>query len=179
MDGIYPSLNELQRDMDASMIQGLLADRDLDIQRDKEMEGSIGLVLQSINRLETRMQATEASVKKEEPRIAPIILMEDNLTKAKRALMKPKELCPTASVVQSMQTQGSINIHEAKDIAKMQETLIKKEREYSRTFPKYNGESRKGQDWCARICFHAREYIVETVGADQLKFAIMEQSRVT
>ena len=53
MDRIYPSLNELQRDMDASMIQGLLEDRDLGIQRNKEMEGSIGLVLQSLNKLET------------------------------------------------------------------------------------------------------------------------------
>ena len=53
MDGINPSLNELQRDMDASMIKELLADRDLGIQRDKEMEGSIGLVLQSLNKLET------------------------------------------------------------------------------------------------------------------------------
>ena len=128
MEGIYPSLSKLQRDMDASRIQRLLADRDLGIQRDQEMEGSIGLVLQSIHRLETRMQATEASVKKEEPRIAPIILMEDNLTKAKRALMKPKELCPTSKVIQSMQNQGSISVMEAKEIAKMQETLIKKER---------------------------------------------------
>ena len=102
--------------MDPTTLQGLLADRDLGIQ--------------SLNKLEIRLQTTEANAKKEEQRIAPIILMEDNLTKAKRALMKPKELCPTASVVQSMQTQGSINIHEAKDIAKMQETLIKKEREY-------------------------------------------------
>ena len=65
-------------------------------------------------------------------------MMEDNLTKAKKYLMKPKELCPTASVVQTMQTQGSISLHESKDIAKMQKTLIKKEREYSRTFPKYD-----------------------------------------
>ena len=34
-------------------------------------------------------------MKKEEPRKAPIILMEDNLTKAKRILMTPKKLCPT------------------------------------------------------------------------------------
>ena len=111
------------------MLQGLLTDRDLGIQRDKEMEGSIGLVLQSLNKLEIRMQTTEANTKKEEQRIAPIILMEDNLTKAKRALMKPKELCPTSRVIQSMQDQGSIGIMEAQEIAKMQETIIKKERE--------------------------------------------------
>ena len=61
MDGIYPSLNELKRDMDSNMLQGLLADRDLGIQRDKEMEGSIGLVLQSLNKLEIRLQTTEAN----------------------------------------------------------------------------------------------------------------------
>ena len=132
--------------MDANAIQRMAEERDHVNQRTRELEGSLGLALQSINRLEIRVQATEASTRKEEPKKAPIILMEDNLTKAKRALMKPKELCLTATVVQTMQTQGSINIHEAKEIAKMQETLIKKEREYSRTFPKYNGESRKGQD---------------------------------
>ena len=84
--------------MDPTMLQGLLADRDLGIQRDKEMEGSIGLVLQSLNKLEIRLQTTEANAKKEVQRIAPIIFMEDNLTKAKRALMKPKELCPTSNV---------------------------------------------------------------------------------
>ena len=82
-DGIYPSLNDIKRDMDSNMLQGLLADRDLGIQRDKEMEGSIGLVLQSLNKSEIRMQTTEANGKKEEQRIAPLILMEDNLTKAK------------------------------------------------------------------------------------------------
>ena len=65
MGGIYPSLNELQRDMDANMMKELWADRDLGIQRKKEMEGSIGLVLQSLNKLENRMQATEDSVKKD------------------------------------------------------------------------------------------------------------------
>ena len=157
MEGIYPSLSELQRNMDASRIQRLAYERDLNIQRNREMEGSLGLALQSINRLEASVQATEASTRKEEPRKAPIILMEDNLTKAKRALMKPKELCPTARMVQTMENQVNISIQEAKDIAKMQETVIKKEREYGRTFPKYNRESRKGKDWCARICFHARE----------------------
>ena len=134
MERIYQSLSKLQRNMGASTIQRLVDERNLNIQRNREMEGSLGLALQSINRLEIRVQATEASTRKEEPRQALIILMEDNLTKAKRALMTPKKLCPTGSVVQSMQTQGSINISEAKDIAKMQETLIKKEKEYSRTF---------------------------------------------
>ena len=63
---------------------------------------------------------------------------------------------------------------ESIEIAKMQETLIKKAREYGKTFQKYNRESRKGQEWCARTCFHAKEYNVETVGADHVKFAIYE-----
>ena len=172
MERIYPSLRELQRNMDANAIQRMAEERAEVNQRTRELEGSLGLALQSINRLEMRVQATEASTRKEEPKKAQLILMEDNLTKSKRALMTPKELCPTARVVQTMERQGSINIQEARDIAKMQETLIKKDREYGRTFPKYNRESRKGQEWCARICFHAKEYNVETNAADKVKFAI-------
>ena len=54
----------------------------------------------------------------------------------------------------------------------MKETLIKKTREYSNTFPKYSRESKKGQEWCAKICYHAHKYSVETVGAREVKFAI-------
>ena len=45
--------------------------------------------------VEARVLAYEASGKKEVPTVAPIILMEDNLTKAKRAIMVTKVLCPT------------------------------------------------------------------------------------
>ena len=32
--------------------------------------------------------------------------MEDNLTKAKKALMSPKQLCPTAAVMHMMETKN-------------------------------------------------------------------------
>ena len=32
--------------------------------------------------------------------------MEDNLTKAKKALMTPKQLCPTAAIVHKMETKN-------------------------------------------------------------------------
>ena len=54
------------------------------------MEGSQGLVLQAIQRLEARTQEMEKGKPKGEPEKATILLMEDNLTKAKRALMTPK-----------------------------------------------------------------------------------------
>ena len=85
--------------------------------------------------------------------------MEDNLTKAKRAIMIIKELCPTGAVVQAMMTQPNQNMHDAERI-EMKGTIIRKTREYVNTFPKYSGESRKGQEWCAKICFHAQQYNV-------------------
>ena len=58
------------------------------------------------------------------------------------------------------------------DSAKARETKIRKTREYVNTFPTYNAESRKGQEWCAKICFHAQQYNVETIDAKEVKFAI-------
>ena len=111
-------------------------------------------------------------MKKEEPRKAPIIFIEDNLTKAKRILMSPKKLCPTAVVVYVMECKVNPGEQDARDIAKMKETLFKKTREYSIKFPRYSGESRKGQEWCAWICYHAQRYSVETVEAGEVEFAI-------
>ena len=92
-------------------------------------------------------------------------MMEDNLTKVKRILMTPKKLCPTAAVVFAMERKANPGEQDAREIAKMKETLIKKTREYSITFPKYSGESRKGQEWCAWICYQVQRYSVETVEA--------------
>ena len=63
--------------------------------------------------------------------------MEDNLTKAKRALMTPKQMCPTAAVVHMMENK-SPGEQDAEKLAKMREILIKKTREYSKTFSKYS-----------------------------------------
>ena len=118
MERIYPSLSELFQDslketaqilsnMDANMLQRMIDDRDRADQKVREMEGSLGLALQAIQSLEARTQGYETSMKKEEPRKAPIILMEDNLTKAKRILMTPKKLCPTGEVVYAMQNKAN------------------------------------------------------------------------
>ena len=95
---IYPTLSELftgfldkvepsHRNMDANTIQRMNDDRDRAAQRIVELEGSVGQTLQSMQMVEARLQACEASAKKEVPTGAPIILMEDNLTKAKRAIV--------------------------------------------------------------------------------------------
>ena len=57
-------------------------------------------------------------------------------------------------------------------LAKLREILIKKIRAYSESFPKYSGESKKGQEWCAEICYHARKYRVDTIAPEDVKFAI-------
>ena len=50
--------------------------------------------------------------------------MEDNLTKAERALMTPKQLCPTAAVVHAMEAKGP-GEQDAEKLAKLREVLIK------------------------------------------------------
>ena len=89
MERIYPLLSELFKDsleeiapvwrnMDANTLQQMNDDRDRPDQKSREMEGSLGLVLQAIQRLEARALVYKAGMKKEEPKKAPIILMEDN-----------------------------------------------------------------------------------------------------
>ena len=51
---------------------------------------------------------------------------------------------------------------------------IKKSREYRKTFPKFKGDSKQGQAWCAAICYHALDYNVETVSAEDVKFMIYD-----
>ena len=164
MEKIYPSLSYLfagyldevepsQRNMDASAIQRMNNDRERSAQRILELEGSLGLTLQSMQRVEMRIQACKASVKKEEPKKAPIILMEDNLIKAKRAIMITKTLCPTGEVVQAMMSKPDPSLHDAERIAKMKEMIIRKTREYINTFPKYNGGQGKDKNGVRRSVF--------------------------
>ena len=74
------------------MLQQINDDRDILEPKAREMEGSLGLALQAIQRLETIAQGIKNGKPKGKPEKATIILMEDNLTKAKRALMTPKQL---------------------------------------------------------------------------------------
>ena len=70
MEGTYPLLSELFKDsqeeidpvprnMEANMLQQLNNDRDKSDQRTKELEGSLGLALQAIQRLEARSSASK------------------------------------------------------------------------------------------------------------------------
>ena len=73
MEGIYPLLREFKdsqeeidpvlRNMDANMLQRLNNDGDKSDQRSRELEGSLGLALQAIQRLEARMKASEGRSK--------------------------------------------------------------------------------------------------------------------
>ena len=85
--------------------------------------------------------------------------------------MTPKQLCPKAVVVHVMETKSPREQDEEK-LAKLREILVKKTRVYSDSFPKYSGESKKGQEWCAEICYHARKYRVDTIAPEDVKFAI-------
>ena len=96
------------------------------------------------------MQASKTCKPREEPKKAPVVLMEDNLTKARKALMTPKQLCPTAAVGYEMEAKGP------GEQGACLETGFKKRntdqtRAYSESFSKYSGESKKGQKWCAEI----------------------------
>ena len=63
--------------------------------------------MESIREINTALKSM--SVQKEEVKTAALVLMEDNLTKAKRALMAPKAVCPTASSVQKLESKAQID----------------------------------------------------------------------
>ena len=56
--------------------------------------------------------------------------MEDNLTKAKRALMAPKQLCPTGANVHAMESKANPGDQGVEKLTKFREILIKKSRGY-------------------------------------------------
>ena len=60
--------------------------------------------------------------------------MEDNLTKAKRALMIPKQLCPTGANVHALESKANPGEQDEDKLTKLREVLIKKSREYCTTF---------------------------------------------
>ena len=175
MERIYPFLSEsfkdsleetapILRNMDANTLQQVRDERNRADQQTKELEGSLVLALQAIKRLEVEMQASKTCKPRDQPRKAPIVLMEDNLK-------TPKELSLTAAVVHAMETKSS-GEQDAEKLAKLREVLIKKTRVYSDSFPKYNGESKKEQECCAEICYHAGKYRVDTIAPEDMKFAI-------
>ena len=79
---------------------------------------------------------------------APIVLMEDNLSKAKRALMSPKQLCPSGLNIQAIESKNHIGEKDKSILLKLRETMIRKNREYRTLFPKYSRDAKK--DHCSR-----------------------------
>ena len=86
--------------------------------------------------------------------------------------MTPKHLCPTGANVHVLESKANPGEQDADKLTKLREVLIKKSREYRTTFPKYSGESKKEQAWCAKICYHARDYRADTITVEDVKFAI-------
>ena len=123
----------------------------------------------------------ELSIKKarEKPKKAPIVLMEDNLTKAKKALMAPKQLCPRGLNIQTIENKVNLGEQDVDKLTKLREALIKKSRDYCTSFLKYNGNSKQGEIWCANICYHAVDYRVDTIAAEDMKFAIYRAIETT
>ena len=170
MEGIYPLLKEfkniqedtdpVQRNMDVNVLQKLNNDRDRRDQRSRKMEGLLGLALQAINEMEFKIQ-------------------ELSITKAKRALMAPKQLCPKGLNIRSIERKNSIGEKDEATLTKLREWLIKKSRDYRTSFPKYNGNLKQGQTWCPDICYHAIGYIVDTIAVEDVKFVIYEAIETT
>ena len=102
------------------------------------------------------MKEVNESKARGEPKKAPIVLMEDNLTKAERALMAPKQLSPTGANIKAIESKANLVELDMENLAKWREILIKKSRDYSTTFPKYNEDSKQGQTWCEYVLSRGR-----------------------
>ena len=61
---------------------------------------------------------------------ALIMLMEDNLTKDKRVLMTPKQLCPSGLEIRVIEGKTQIGKRDISMLTKLRETMIRKSREY-------------------------------------------------
>ena len=117
--------------------------------------------------MEAKIKELSIDKARDEPKKAPILLMEDNLTKAKRAQMAPHKLCPTGlNSVQSIERKNNIGEKDQAPLSKLRDTMIKKSRDYCTSFPKYSGNSKQGKTWCANICYHALDYRVDTIAAE-------------
>ena len=70
----------------------------------------------------------------------------------------------------SIERKNQIGEKDESILPKQRETMIRKSREYSTSFPKYSRDSKQG--WCANICYHAIDYKVKTIAAEDVKFTI-------
>ena len=159
VEGIYPSLDEFEDSLEEidSVLRNMVANMIQKINKDKsdqgvhEVEGSLGLVIQAIRDIDVKIPAMSINQPKVEVKIAPIVLKEDNLTKA---LMTPKQLFPLGLEIQTIKRKAQIGERDVSTLTKLREKMILKSREYHMSFPKYNGELKQGQAWCANVCFN-------------------------
>ena len=64
--------------------------------------------MQAIRDMDAKIQAISITQPQVEGKPALIVLMEDNLTKVKRALMAPKQLCPSGLEIQKIERKSQI-----------------------------------------------------------------------
>ena len=121
----------------------------------QELERSLGLEMPSIRDMDAKIQALSINQPRVDAKTAPIVLMEDNLTKAKRALMAPKQLCPSGLNIQSIERKAHKGERDESILTKLIEMMTRKSREYLMLFSKYSRDSKQGHVWCANICYHA------------------------
>ena len=88
------------------------------------MEGSLGLAMQAIRDMDAKIQAMTINQAIVEVKKASIVLMEDNLTKAKRALMTPKQLCPSGLNIQSIERKAHIGKKDESMLSKLREMIF-------------------------------------------------------
>ena len=138
----------------------------------QELERSLGLEMPSIRDMDAKIQALSINQPRVDAKTAPIVLMEDNLTKAKRALMAPKQLCPSGLNIQSIERKAHKGERDESILTKLIEMMIRKSREYLMSFSKYSRDSKQGHVWCANICYYTIDYKAETIATKDAKFAI-------
>ena len=91
--------------------------------------------------------------------------------------MAPKQLCPAGVNIKAIESKANLGELDMEKLAKWREILIKKSRDYCTSFPKYNGDSKHA--WCANICYHAVDYRVNTIAAEEMKFTIYRAIETT
>ena len=165
-------INPVLRNMDANMIQKRNEDKERSDQKGREMEGARGLAMQAISDMDIKIHEMSINQPKVEVKTAPIVLMEDNLTKAKRALMAPKQLCPSGLNIQSIERKAHKGERDESILTKLIEMMNRKSREYLMSFSKYSRDSKQGHVWCANICYYTIDYKAETIATKDAKFAI-------
>ena len=138
VEGIYPSLDEFKnsieegdpvlRNMEANTLKKINDDKVKSDQKVREMEGSRGLVMQAIRAMDAKIQTMTINQTMVEVKTAPIVLMEDNLTKAKRALITPKQLCLSGLEIRTIKGKAQIEERDVSTLTKLRETMIRKSR---------------------------------------------------